>query len=78
MKINNNTIEAKNFAFDGCHKIYLIEDETDLNEAIANEYEIYPISKLKSAYENSCGLRFIRNWKLDNLIAAQCEDAIFS
>jgi hypothetical protein len=75
MKINNQTIKAKKFAFDGCHKIYLIESEEDLKEALEIGYDIYPIGKLKNAYKNSCSLKFINNWQLNKCYAEQCEPA---
>ena len=77
MKINGQLIDSKKFAYDGCHKIYIIEDETDLDKAINTGYNIYPIEILPDTYENSCELRFISNWKLDKQYVAQFEDCIF-
>lgn len=71
MKINNIETTAKQFAFDGCHKIYLIESIDDLKEAIVAEYSIYPIEGLELAYMDSCSLRFINNWKLDKTFVLQ-------
>lgn len=31
-KVNGIETKAKLFAYDGCHKIYLIEDDEDLKE----------------------------------------------
>ena len=76
MTINGIKTKAKQFAYDGCHKIYLIEDETDLNEA-KRGYSILPISKLKKTFNDSCGLQFISNWKLDKSFVEQFEDACF-
>ena len=65
------------FAYDGCHKIYLIEDDKDDAEARAAGYEIKPIKELEKVYEESCELRFISNWKLTKFYAQQYEKAIF-
>lgn len=78
MKINNIEISAKHFAYDGCHKIYLIETEEQRREAQSSEYEVLHISKLKKTFENSCGLRFISNWALNKQYVDQCEEAEFS
>ena len=64
MKINGKEIKAKYFVFDGCHKIYLIEDNQDIHEAQQEDYdELIPIEKLPEYWEKSCPLRFIYNWK---------------
>ena len=74
LKISNFKIKdnVKLFAYDGCHKIYLLEDEEDLKHANEIGYTILPITKLKETYENSCSLRFINNWKLTKVYAKQC------
>ena len=66
MKINGLQVTAKKFAFDGCHKIYLIENEYEEANARELGYNIHPIDELRLAYEGSCSLRFISNWPLDN------------
>lgn len=77
MKINGKEIKAKQFAYDGCHKIYLIEDTDDLKEAKDIGYDIYDIKLLKETYDGSCSLRFINNWKLTEQIVPQFETAKF-
>lgn len=77
MKINGKEIKAKQFAYDGCHKIYLIEDTDDLKEAKDIGYDIYDIELLKETYDDSCSLRFIDNWKLTEQIVPQFETAKF-
>ena len=77
MKINNIEIEATQFAYDGCHKIYIIEDEQDKQEAIKLNYKLYHIEELPQTYNNSCSLRFINNWKLDKTFCGQFETAKF-
>lgn len=64
MKINDKETTAKQFAYDGCHKIYLLEDEIDKGEASDSGYEIQPIEQLEKTFLSSCGLQFISNWKL--------------
>ncbi len=77
MIINKKETNAKEFAYDGCHKIYLIEDEEDKRDALDYGYEIRPIKELKKTFECSCPLRFIHNWKLNKTYVAQFERAIF-
>lgn len=78
MKINGIDISnIKNFAYDGCHKIYLIEDEQDFRNAVDMNYYIYNINDLPEIYATSCELRFINNWKLDKTYAKQGEKAEF-
>ena len=53
MKINGIETKAKEFAYDGCHKIYLLEDEQDKQETMKIGYRILPIEKLEETYDNS-------------------------
>ncbi|CAB5220024.1 hypothetical protein UFOVP232_28 [uncultured Caudovirales phage] len=76
--INGKTTTAKKFAFDGCHKIYLLEKAGDEADAIDTGYDIFPISELQSAYDGSCGLRFISDWSLTKSFVPQFEDAVFA
>lgn len=77
MKINNLKVTEKYFAYDDCHKIYIIEDKEDLKEAKEIGYTILPIEKIEETYKNSCELRFIYNWNLDKTYARQYETANF-
>lgn len=77
MKINNVEVIGNRFAYDGCHKIYVIENQEDEQKSRECGYEILDISQLIKTYKDSCELRFIRNWKLDKLYAAQFEDVTF-
>lgn len=76
--INGQETNAELFAYDGCHKIYLIEDETDKQHAIELEYDLHNINELKEVWENSCPLRFINNWKLNKKFVRQFETAEFN
>lgn len=79
MFINGKETNAELFAYDGCHKIYLIEDNDDLRNAQELEYEIHNIQELEEVYNNSCPLKFINNWKLDKTFVPQCtEEVTFS
>lgn len=75
MTINGKRTFAKEFAYDGCHKIYLLEREDNKDECLASGYDILPISKLKESFENSCGLQFIMSWDLGQSYVDQFEDA---
>ena len=80
MKINNIQLPEKinHFAYDGCHKIYLLENETDENEAKKSDYSIIPLSKLKETYKNSCPLKFINSWDCEKTFAPQGQAAKFT
>ena len=78
MKINGHEVKAKRFAFDGCHKIYLLESKEDVKSAKETGYTMYPIKMLEETYEDSCGLRFISNWSLTTNFVHQFEDAVFT
>lgn len=77
MKINGKTIKAKRFAFDGCHKMYILETREDYNQAKAAGYGVYSINAIQSVFEGSCPLRFIHNWSLTIEIVNQGDSASF-
>lgn len=52
------------FAYDGCHKIYIMENIEDVMLFTALGYDIYPIEKIKETWKNSCSLRFIESGNL--------------
>ena len=66
MKINGKTVTGDRFAFEGCHKIYVIDTPEEEAQALKYGYDIYPIEEIKEAYEGSCSLKFISNWPLDD------------
>ena len=53
-------------AFDGCHKIYFLQDKGREAQAREFGYEIYPASDLKEFLQNSCSLVFATRWGYDN------------
>lgn len=71
MKIGRHNIKAKEFFFDGCHKIYLIETPQDKKVFLSRDWEesdIYPIDQLIEIYRNSCPLKFINTCKLKTIV----------
>lgn len=85
MKLFINDIEVKGnrFVWDGCHKIYIIEDDNDLVDCmekwgtLVNGTDLFDITEIERIYDNSCSLRFISNWKLDTHYIRQFEDSKF-
>lgn len=77
MKVNGLEIKGDLIAYDGCHKIYIIEDKEDKKQAKKLGYLIGSIKDLQTVYEYSCELRFISNWKLTTFYARQYEKALF-
>lgn len=61
MKINGQKITAEQFAYDGCHKIYLINTAKDKKELTGLGYKLFPIKELEETFKKSCSLRFISN-----------------
>lgn len=53
-------------AWDGCHKIYFLQDKGRVVMAKEYGYTIYPSSKVRELFENSCSLRFVSRWGYDN------------
>lgn len=75
IKINDQEINnAKSFAFDGCHKIYICESVADERDAASCGYSIHNIADLEVAYLSSCGWEFISNWKLTQQYVEQLPD----
>lgn len=71
MKIGKHKIKAKEFFFDGCHKIYLIETPHDKKEFLNKGWEkndIYPIEQIIEIYRSSCPLKFIDTCKLKTIV----------
>lgn len=64
-KVKEMAPEATQFAWDSCHKIYIIENQEELVEAKNVGYEILDIKNLETAWEKSCELKFINFWNLD-------------
>jgi hypothetical protein len=79
--INGEPVTAAEFAWDGCHKIYLINSLEDRERMVGlgygeGESEILPIDELPEVWEESCGLRFISGCGPDyTCYVEQFEDA---
>ncbi len=76
MKVNGKVIKGIGFAFDGCHKIYIVANETDANEAKEMGYRIYPLDRLPYIWRDSCPLRFISSWDLSTQYVRQYEQQV--
>ena len=71
-------VKADMFAYDGCHKIYLITSEKEESEALDYGYELWGVNNLPSVWDSTCPLRFIQFWDVENLkgnLVPQCFDA---
>lgn len=53
-------IEGVAFAYDGCHKIYVLENEKQITKYLDKYYQIHPLSDILETFFNSCDLRFIQ------------------
>lgn len=76
-EINNTPITQDRFAFDGCHKFYLIDTKDDEKTLRGYGYRIYPITDLPMAWDDSCPLRFIMSADLTTSYVDQGEPAWF-
>ena len=76
-RINGIEVVANSFAYDGCHKIYLLNDGDDIVEAEEKGYDIYDIDGIVEAFVYACPLRFINEWEGKcEIIVPQCCDKI--
>ena len=77
LKING--VEVKNngaYAFDNCHKFYILENDNDKFKALEYGYEIYPVEHLVTDLKHSCPLRFINSFNLENTYLEQGEESV--
>lgn len=75
-----NIVNALGFVWDDCHKIYIVEDNNDIQsirETWNKDETIYSLEELPKIWSKSCPLRFISNWKLDKHYVSQLNSAIF-
>lgn len=66
-------ITEDKFAYDGCHKIYMLNNDKEAEEAKKFGYSILPIEDLEKTFINSCELRFIQTWDLKKTYIDQFE-----
>ena len=68
--INGIEVIGDYFVWDGCHKIYILEDDEDLKDVrqkwgqLEFNKDIFSIKAIFNVWVESCPLRFISNWKL--------------
>ena len=75
-----NIVGAIGFVWDSCHKIYIVEDEDDIQsirDTWSKDEIIHSLTMLPYMWSKSCPLRFISNWRLDKHYVSQCSNAIF-
>lgn len=76
VKVNGRHIWSNGyFAYDGCHKIYILESEKDVKQAMKYGYRLYPVMELQKTYEDSCPLKFIENLNFDKQYVKQGQNA---
>ena len=73
-------VDALGFVWDECHKIYIVEDEDDIQDiqkTWSKDTTIYDLAELPRVWSKSCPLRFISNWKLTKHYVEQSNNAMF-
>lgn len=77
LKINGKEVKTNgSYAFDNCHKFYILENDEDKMKALDIGYDIYPVKHLATDLEHSCPLRFINNWNLKETYLVQGEKSV--
>ena len=74
--INGRAITETAFAFDGCHKIYLLHNH-QYDEYRELDYTLYEIDDLPRVWTDTCPLRFINSGDLTEKIVPQFTPAKF-
>ena len=74
-QINGEKVEADRFAWDGCHKIYMMETPADVEQFLDLGYTLFPVEELPEVWDLSCWLRFISSGDLERHYVGQGEDA---
>jgi len=64
VRINDTLIRSDEFAWDGCHKLYVVTDQEARDQLEGYGYDFFPIDELKDCWDRSCGLRFISDASL--------------
>ena len=87
MKINGvDVTKCKAFAFDGCHKIYVLKNWKDVDEFKKLDYELFKLDGgIVQCYLDSCSLRFIDLYdgnktddeKYTQLVPQFCKEVVF-
>lgn len=51
-------------AFDGCHKLYVLDSPAAIEDAVDIGYDLYPAAQVRDLIAQSCGLVFVNRWAL--------------
>lgn len=70
--VDAREVQAESVAYDGCHKIYLIQTQADLDLLTDLGYAIHPLDRLQDIWDISCPLRFVSLADLSEDIVPQC------
>ena len=63
LKVGRTSVKgATGFAYDGCHKIYLLRNGDGEADAREHGYEVLPLDELEKTFCESCCLRFVNWW----------------
>jgi hypothetical protein len=79
LKIDGKVIpDVTDFAWDGCHKVYLIRNDAEMDTMLDYGYgdDILPISELPDVWEQCCPLRFINSADLTQQFVEQCAEDV--
>jgi hypothetical protein len=77
LKINGHAVKATEFAWDGCHKVYLVTTPAGREQIVDCGYDMLPVSELPAVWERTCFLRFINPADLHGpSLVEQGEDAV--
>jgi hypothetical protein len=74
LRVSRALIGAKGIAFDGCHKIYILLDDEQMEHTLSTGYGksetsylhwlnevIDPLNTIAEWYDDSCSLRFVQS-----------------
>lgn len=64
-------IEGVGVAWDGCHKIYVCETKSDVDDMTKLGYKMYDMDRLEPIWDKSCPLRFINSADLTKCFRTQ-------
>lgn len=73
-EINDVTVWADEFAWDGCHRIYVVTSPESRAEMLDLGYQLRPITELPDIWDRSCPLRFISSADLTIAFVRQMQE----
>ncbi len=77
MKVNGKTIRGIGFAYNGCHKFYILANMNEWKTAKEYGFQCHSLRSLQRLWNASCPLRFISTWNLSDYYVEQGEQAVF-